>query len=42
MRFALVVLDHGHGPGFEIDWGAFRGLEEGVVFLIWLVFCVKL
>jgi hypothetical protein len=31
--YALVVFEHAGCPGFEVDWCALRGLEEGVVVL---------
>jgi hypothetical protein len=34
MGFALVVLDHGYGPCFEVDGSALRGLQEGIGFLL--------
>jgi hypothetical protein len=31
--YALVVFEHAGCPGFEVDWCALCGLEEGVVVL---------
>ena len=30
MGFAVCAFHHGYCPGFEVDGGAFGGLDEGI------------